>query len=128
MYIHAEHEKAKAILGLSWSPSCVCHPLHRNCFRIQSQSPWHQCGKFLGPTPCLVSLLPLKTLSSMSIHYASFLETLIFGLLLYFIWQIGDLQKGLNPPSWNMLIFSGTHLGLVIKTGIITGIIALTVS
>ncbi|ONI31717.1 hypothetical protein PRUPE_1G326200 [Prunus persica] len=39
---------------------------------------------------------------------------------------IGDLQKGLNPPSWNMLIFSGTHIGLVIKTGIITGIIALT--
>ncbi|KAL6192677.1 hypothetical protein ACLB2K_033763 [Fragaria x ananassa] len=39
---------------------------------------------------------------------------------------IGELQKGLNPPSWNMLQFKGTYLGLVIKTGIITGIISLT--
>ncbi|XP_019167656.1 PREDICTED: probable sulfate transporter 3.3 [Ipomoea nil] len=39
---------------------------------------------------------------------------------------IGKLQEGLNPPSWNMLRFHGTHLGLVIKTGIVTGIISLT--
>lgn len=39
---------------------------------------------------------------------------------------IGKLQEGLNPPSWNMLQFRGSHLGLVVKTGIITGIISLT--
>ncbi|KAJ7942995.1 Sulfate transporter 3.3 like [Quillaja saponaria] len=39
---------------------------------------------------------------------------------------IGKLQEGLNPPSWNMLQFHGTHLGLVIKTGLITGILSLT--
>ncbi|PRQ40931.1 putative SLC26A/SulP transporter [Rosa chinensis] len=39
---------------------------------------------------------------------------------------IGELQKGLNPPSYNMLQFKGTHLGLAIKTGITTGIISLT--
>nr|GMD72450.1 probable sulfate transporter 3.3 [Ipomoea batatas] len=39
---------------------------------------------------------------------------------------IGKLQEGLNPPSWNMLRFHGAHLGLVIKTGIVTGIISLT--
>ncbi|KAK6931029.1 STAS domain [Dillenia turbinata] len=39
---------------------------------------------------------------------------------------IGKLQEGLNPPSWNMLQFSGSYLGLVIKTGIVTGIISLT--
>ncbi|KAK4358415.1 hypothetical protein RND71_024025 [Anisodus tanguticus] len=39
---------------------------------------------------------------------------------------IGKLQEGLNPPSWNMLHFSGTYLGLVIKTGIVTGILSLT--
>lgn len=46
----------------------------------------------------------------------------------YFVWQIGELPKGLNPPSWNMLQFKGTHLVLAIKTGITTGVIALTVS
>nr|AIK26612.1 sulfate transporter [Reaumuria trigyna] len=39
---------------------------------------------------------------------------------------IGNLQEGLNPPSWNMLHFHGSHIGLVIKTGFITGIISLT--
>ncbi|KAK4779463.1 hypothetical protein SAY87_015569 [Trapa incisa] len=39
---------------------------------------------------------------------------------------IGKLQEGLNPPSWNMLRFHGSYLGLVIKTGFITGIISLT--
>ncbi|KAL1189467.1 putative sulfate transporter 3.4 [Cardamine amara subsp. amara] len=39
---------------------------------------------------------------------------------------IGHLPKGLNPPSSNMLYFSGTHLALAIKTGIITGILSLT--
>ncbi|KAI9169710.1 hypothetical protein LWI28_016475 [Acer negundo] len=39
---------------------------------------------------------------------------------------IGKLQEGLNPPSWNMLLFHGSHLGLVVKTGLVTGIISLT--
>ncbi|KAL3501883.1 hypothetical protein ACH5RR_036332 [Cinchona calisaya] len=39
---------------------------------------------------------------------------------------IGKLQEGLNPPSWNMLHFRGIHLGLVFKTGLVTGIISLT--
>ncbi|KAI3948027.1 hypothetical protein MKW92_022805 [Papaver armeniacum] len=39
---------------------------------------------------------------------------------------IGKLEQGLNPPSWNMLHFGGGHLGLVLKTGLVTGIISLT--
>lgn len=39
---------------------------------------------------------------------------------------IGKLPEGLNPPSWNKLQFHGSHLGLVIKTGLVTGIISLT--
>ncbi|KAL8471019.1 hypothetical protein ACS0TY_033552 [Phlomoides rotata] len=39
---------------------------------------------------------------------------------------IGKLPEGLNPPSWNMLHFHDTYLGLVIKTGLVTGIISLT--
>ncbi|KAL3618327.1 putative sulfate transporter 3.4 [Castilleja foliolosa] len=40
--------------------------------------------------------------------------------------KIGHLPKGLNPPSANMLSFSGTHLALAIKTGILTGMLSLT--
>ncbi|KAL5055726.1 hypothetical protein RYX36_036408 [Vicia faba] len=39
---------------------------------------------------------------------------------------IGKLQAGINPSSWNMLKFHGSHLGLVMKTGLITGILSLT--
>ncbi|KAG6487180.1 hypothetical protein ZIOFF_055763 [Zingiber officinale] len=39
---------------------------------------------------------------------------------------IGHLQKGLNPPSANLLDFEGSYLSLAIKTGIVTGILALT--
>lgn len=44
------------------------------------------------------------------------------------LWQIGHLPKGLNPPSSNMLYFQGAYLGVALKTGIVTGILALTVS
>ena len=38
------------------------------------------------------------------------------------------MPKGINPPSLNMLYFTGPQLALAIKTGIITGILSLTVS
>ncbi|KAL1359490.1 hypothetical protein AAHE18_04G111600 [Arachis hypogaea] len=41
---------------------------------------------------------------------------------------IGKLPEGVNPPSVKMLYFEATHLGLVIKTGIIVGILSLTES
>uniref|UniRef100_A0A0E0DWQ6 STAS domain-containing protein n=1 Tax=Oryza meridionalis TaxID=40149 RepID=A0A0E0DWQ6_9ORYZ len=37
---------------------------------------------------------------------------------------IGDLPKGLNPPSANMLTFSGSYVGLALNTGIMTGILS----
>ncbi|KAL6001495.1 putative sulfate transporter 3.3 [Asimina triloba] len=40
---------------------------------------------------------------------------------------IGKLPHGLNPPSWMMLGFQGDHVILALKTGIITGVISLTV-
>ncbi|KAL4379597.1 hypothetical protein GQ457_02G035450 [Hibiscus cannabinus] len=39
---------------------------------------------------------------------------------------IGKLREEWNPPSWCMLQFHGSHLGLFIKTGLVTGIISLT--
>ncbi|RID53629.1 hypothetical protein BRARA_G01011 [Brassica rapa] len=62
------------------------------------------------------------------------LLSVIVSTLLVFVFRadrhgisvIGKLQEGLNPPSWNMLQFHGSHLGLVAKTGLITGIVSLT--
>ncbi|KAK7824478.1 sulfate transporter 3.1 [Quercus suber] len=38
---------------------------------------------------------------------------------------IGELKKGLNPPSFGDLVFVSPYLTVAIKTGIITGVIAL---
>lgn len=45
-----------------------------------------------------------------------------------FFFQIGHLKKGLNPPSLSELAFGSPYLTTAIKTGIITGVIALAVS
>jgi hypothetical protein len=46
----------------------------------------------------------------------------------YFFVQIGELKKGLNPPSATDLVFVSPYMGTAIKTGLIIGIIALAVS
>ncbi|XP_057545613.1 probable sulfate transporter 3.4 [Amaranthus tricolor] len=40
--------------------------------------------------------------------------------------KIGQLPKGLNPPSANMLYFHSSYIALAAKTGLITGILSLT--
>ncbi|OIW03830.1 hypothetical protein TanjilG_30106 [Lupinus angustifolius] len=39
---------------------------------------------------------------------------------------IGELPKGINPPSSKLLYFNGPFLTLAIKTGLVTGILSLT--
>ncbi|KAI3802695.1 hypothetical protein L1987_30836 [Smallanthus sonchifolius] len=39
---------------------------------------------------------------------------------------IGQLNKGLNPPSSNMLYFHGEFLAVAVKTGAVTGLLSLT--
>eukprot|EP00252_Welwitschia_mirabilis_P017946 TRINITY_DN40074_c0_g1_i1.p1 TRINITY_DN40074_c0_g1~~TRINITY_DN40074_c0_g1_i1.p1 ORF type:complete len:694 (+),score=89.73 TRINITY_DN40074_c0_g1_i1:96-2084(+) len=64
---------------------------------------------------------------------ASPLTSVIAGSLLVFLTRaerhgvdiVGDLKRGLNPLSVNQLVFKGEHLKLVLKTGIISGILTL---
>ncbi|KAK9984256.1 hypothetical protein SO802_033781 [Lithocarpus litseifolius] len=60
------------------------------------------------------------------------LTSVILGSLLVYLThaekhgvQIGELKKGLNPPSFGDLVFVSPYLTVAIKTGIITGVIAL---
>ncbi|KAL1804785.1 hypothetical protein ACET3Z_027853 [Daucus carota] len=56
----------------------------------------------------------------------STLSVFIFRTSVSEISQIGTLPRGLNPSTINKLYFHGPHLGLAIKTGLITGILSLT--
>lgn len=42
--------------------------------------------------------------------------------------QIGELKKGLNPGSLTDLVFKAPYMTTAIKTGLVTGIIAMAVS
>ncbi|KAL4602922.1 hypothetical protein ACB092_10G088300 [Castanea dentata] len=61
------------------------------------------------------------------------LTSVILGSLLVYLTHaekhgvqvIGELKKGLNPPSFGDLLFVSPYLTVAIKTGIITGVIAL---
>uniref|UniRef100_A0A2P2NFI0 Uncharacterized protein MANES_05G080400 n=1 Tax=Rhizophora mucronata TaxID=61149 RepID=A0A2P2NFI0_RHIMU len=61
------------------------------------------------------------------------LTSVILGSLLVYLTHaekhgvevIGHLKKGLNPPSFGDLVFMSPYLATAIKTGIITGVIAL---
>ncbi|KAG6422230.1 hypothetical protein SASPL_118795 [Salvia splendens] len=57
----------------------------------------------------------------LSTALVAFLKSKLHG-----IQTIGKLPEGINPPSANMLFFSGHYIGLAIKTGLITGILSLT--
>nr|CAD1817166.1 unnamed protein product [Ananas comosus var. bracteatus] len=62
------------------------------------------------------------------------LACVILSTLLVFLFKaqnhgisiIGKLKCGLNHPSWDKLLFDATYLGVVMKTGLVTGIISLT--
>lgn len=49
-------------------------------------------------------------------------------IVLGFLAQIGHLPKGINPQSVTKLYFGGHYFSLALKVGIITGVLALTVS
>jgi len=54
----------------------------------------------------------------------------VIGLIIIFwhMFQIGELKKGLNPPSLTDLVFVSPYMTTAIKTGLIVGIIALAVT
>ena len=49
-------------------------------------------------------------------------------LVVWWYWQIGNLKKGLNPPSFGDFVFTSPYMSTAVKTGMITGVIALAVS
>ncbi|RZS20390.1 hypothetical protein BHM03_00052889 [Ensete ventricosum] len=55
-------------------------------------------------------------------------SNLIMPSILGHVSQIGYLKKGLNPPSATSLTFMPPYIMVALKTGIVTGVIALAVS
>ncbi|KAF8100279.1 hypothetical protein N665_0227s0012 [Sinapis alba] len=130
-------QQLKGLLGIvHFTGKMQFIPVMSSVFNNRSEWSWETILMGLG---FLIILLTTRHISMRKpklfwISAASPLASVVISTLLVFLIRnkthaisfIGHLPKGLNPPSSNMLYFSGTHLALAIKTGIITGILSLT--
>ncbi|XAR63637.1 hypothetical protein NMG60_11023653 [Bertholletia excelsa] len=130
-------QQLKALLGIThFTKQMGLVPVLSSVFHHRNEWSWHTI--LMGF--CFLALLLLARHISMRkpklfwVSAGAPLTSVILSTLLVFAFKaqhhgisvIGKLQEGLNPPSLNMLCFRGSHLGLVMKTGLITGIISLT--
>ncbi|KAJ0249237.1 sulfate transporter 3.4 [Hirschfeldia incana] len=130
-------QQLKGLLGIvHFTGKMQFIPVMSSVFNNRSEWSWETIVMGLG---FLIILLTTRHISMRKpklfwISAASPLASVVISTLLVFLIRnkthaisfIGHLPKGLNPPSSNMLYFSGTHLALAIKTGIITGVLSLT--
>ncbi|CAN7014172.1 unnamed protein product [Brassica rapa subsp. trilocularis] len=130
-------QQLKGLLGIvHFTGKMQFIPVMSSVFNHRSEWSWETIVMGVG---FLIILLTTRHISMRKpklfwISAASLLASVVISTLLVFLIRnkthaisfIGHLPKGLNPPSSNMLYFSGTHLALAIKTGIITGVLSLT--
>ncbi|CAN7011096.1 unnamed protein product [Brassica rapa subsp. trilocularis] len=130
-------QQLKGLLGIvHFTGKMQFVPVMSSVFNHRSEWSWETIVMGVG---FLIILLTTRHISMRKpklfwISAASPLASVVISTLLVFLIRnkthaisfIGHLPKGLNPPSSNMLYFSGTHLALAIKTGIITGVLSLT--
>ncbi|CAG7890115.1 unnamed protein product [Brassica rapa] len=130
-------QQLKGLLGIvHFTGKMQFIPVMSSVFSHRSEWSWETILMGLGFLAILLTTrhISMRKPKLFWISAASPLASVVISTLLVFLIRnkthaisfIGHLPKGLNPPSSNMLYFSGTHLALAIKTGIITGILSLT--
>ncbi|KAF8732845.1 hypothetical protein HU200_015192 [Digitaria exilis] len=68
-------------------------------------------------------ITPAATTKPKALSHTITMGTAFLAILLLTRQIIGILPRGVNPPSANLLTFSGSYVALTIKTGIMTGIL-----
>ncbi|XP_042464743.1 probable sulfate transporter 3.4 [Zingiber officinale] len=130
-------QQLKGLLGIvHFTTRMGFIPVMQSVFRHEGEWAWQTVVMGLSFLAFLLIArhISLRRQKLFWVSAAAPLTSVILSTILSFVFKapnhgiktIGHLQKGLNPPSANMLDFEGTYLSLTIKTGIITGILALT--
>ncbi|XP_021741553.1 probable sulfate transporter 3.4 [Chenopodium quinoa] len=130
-------QQLKGLLGINhFTSKMQIIPVMSSVFSHRNEWSWQTIVMGIS---FLVFLLAARQISTKKprlfwISAAAPLASVILSTLIVFclksnadkIPKIGQLPKGLNPPSVNMLYFHSAHVALVAKTGLITGILSLT--
>lgn len=130
-------QQLKGLLGIAhFTTKMQIVPVVSSVLRRTDEWSWHTIIMGLSFLGLLLAArqLSLRRPQFFWASAAAPLTSVIFSTLLVFLLKskapdisvIGHLPRGLNPPSQNMLYFHGPFLGVAIKTGIVTGILALT--
>ncbi|KAG6530075.1 hypothetical protein ZIOFF_012296 [Zingiber officinale] len=130
-------QQLKGLLGIvHFTTRMGFIPVMQSVFRHEGEWAWQTVVMGLSFLAFLLIArhISLRRQKLFWVSAAAPLTSVILSTILSFVFKapnhgiktIGHLQKGLNPPSANMLDFEGTYLSLTIKTGIVTGILALT--
>ncbi|KAK3023544.1 hypothetical protein RJ639_044898 [Escallonia herrerae] len=138
----AEHEKTKAILGVSWCPSCVSHPLDLAGLCTQSSTPWYHCRAFsrsavnhnagaktavsniIMAMTVMVTLLFLMPLFQYTpnVVLGAIIVTAVVGLIdlpaAYQIWKIDKYDFIVMLCAFLGVIFISVQEGLAIAVGL----------
>ncbi|KAG5415968.1 hypothetical protein IGI04_003535 [Brassica rapa subsp. trilocularis] len=121
-------QQLKGLLGIvHFTGKMQFIPVMSSVFSHRSEWSWETILMGLGFLAILLTTrhISMRKPKLFWISAASPLASVVISTLLVFLIRnkthaisfIGHLPKGLNPPSSNMLYFSGTHLALAIKTG-----------
>ncbi|RDX79267.1 putative sulfate transporter 3.4 [Mucuna pruriens] len=130
-------QQLKGLLGIvHFTNKMQITPVLISVFKQRDEWSWQNLVLGFGFLVFLLTTrhISLKKPKLFWVSAAAPLTSVILSTILVFIMRnkahkiaiIGELPKGLNPPSSNMLCFSGPYLALAIKTGLVTGILSLT--
>ncbi|CAL0322029.1 unnamed protein product [Lupinus luteus] len=130
-------QQLKSLLGIvHFTNKMQIVPVLISVFKQKNEWSWQTVllGFFLLVFLLTTRYISLKKPKLFWVSAAAPLTSVILSTILVFLLRnktnaiavIGALPKGINPPSANLLYFSGPFLTLAIKVGLIIGILSLT--
>ncbi|KAI3684255.1 hypothetical protein L6452_33476 [Arctium lappa] len=130
-------QQLKGLLGIvNFTSKMQIIPVLSSVIEQRDEWSWHTIVMGFSFLACLLATrqIGIRNRKLFWVSAAAPLASVILSTLLVALFKsklpniatIGQLDKGLNPPSSNMLYFHGEFLAVAVKTGAVAGLLSLT--
>ncbi|KAL7618161.1 hypothetical protein Lser_V15G01335 [Lactuca serriola] len=130
-------QQLKGLLGIvNFTSKMQIIPVLSSVIERRDEWSWHAIMMGFSFLACLLTtrqiglrkpkLFWISAAAPLTLVILSTLIVALFKSKLHNIATIGQLKKGLNPSSLDMLYFHGEFLAVAVKTGAVTGLLSLT--
>ncbi|KAI3737620.1 hypothetical protein L2E82_27628 [Cichorium intybus] len=128
-------QQLKGLLGIvNFTSKMQIIPVLSSVIEQRDEWSWHAIVMGFSSLACLLTTrqIGLRKPKLFWVSAAAPLTSVILSTVLVAVFKlhdvatIGQLKKGLNPSSANMLYFHGEFLAIAVKTGAVTGLLSLT--